>query len=117
EGLAWIALTTEAVEATQPLGLYFAPSGTTTGPDVPGLPLWMWAATGMPIPLTWILQQTFVPLKVIVASPAPPAAPFGTSAEPRSDASSLPERAAVASAATGAARATTAASASSRPCM
>src|SRR2546429_9877495 len=71
----------------QPFALYAPPNGTTTGPAMPGRPLWMWAAVGVPIPRTPTNDQQTVPFaafKCTTASPEPVGDPFGVSAEPLS---------------------------------
>src|SRR2546430_17463382 len=72
-----------AVVVVQPFGLNAPPSGTTTGPALPGPPLWMCETSGFVIPLIFVkAQQTFVPVIVIEAWPLPAGAPFGTSTPP-----------------------------------
>src|SRR5438105_1861394 len=41
----------------------------TTGPDTVGPPWWMCAAVGLATPVSWKLQQTFVPAIVTLAVP------------------------------------------------
>ena len=53
----------------QPVCAYFPPSGTTTGPETVGPPLWMCAAFGLSTPCSVNAQHTFVPSIVTLAVP------------------------------------------------
>src|SRR3954470_15925027 len=61
-----------------------AKSGMTTGPATPFLPLWMWDAVGLPMPLQVMLKQTlpFEGSSVIFAVPFPLGSPLGVSCLP-----------------------------------
>src|SRR6476646_982451 len=79
-----IAFATAAEVLVQPAALYLVPKGTTTAPATPALPLWMWAAEGLPSILRIVnFQQTDpLDLTVILAVPLPPRSPVGVSARP-----------------------------------
>jgi hypothetical protein len=71
----------------QPSRLNVVPSGMNTGPETPGLPLWMWAAKGLPsIFVIENSQQTLraAGFNVISTRPRFDAGAAGTSFVPRS---------------------------------
>src|SRR4051812_1016116 len=79
-----MSFTSVLLAVTQPLDVYFGvEKATTTWPLTPFLPLWMWAAMGVPIPLILVNFQHTSPvlvLTVIAALPEPLPATGGTSA-------------------------------------
>src|ERR1700757_4049102 len=72
---------------TQPFSLNVPPKGTTIGPALPLLPLWMCAAVGFVNPLSLLkLQQTFrvLPRSLTLTWALPVGAPLDTSFLPAS---------------------------------